>query len=256
MEHPDIPDYEIPQIIDGDIPNNLEISDTFQAVESFSRADRIRKLGKSVLSLPQNMYEKAQIFAINAQLEPITYTKYAIEATVIGLEISPVNESLRYAALGWTHTATGGNSVASSIAFGASTFAIEAVAALMAADLLDSHGSKKIIENINSKGERFLHSDDTKKEMSLVSRAATAMLFGSAVLLAAKQRKNPLRNKKENQVSGLKTAATMGAYFAAEGFVTSEAVNHIGWPRTIAGGVLALFGIQKGVSYYADKKNK
>lgn len=231
-----------PEIFDESNLGQPDISTPLQELsyEELGEQNRNSKFGKFILGLSKAAF----------------VTKNVLETTSVALEISPANETARYAVFGWVHTATGGNIVASAAAFGLSTFIIEAAAALMAADLLETHTSKKVIEKINELSNRFIKSDSSSKEMSLVARAATAMVFGSAVLVAAKHRKDPERTKRDNQRSGLKTAATMGVYFTGEGLLTGEAVNSFGWAKTAIGGVAVLAYAQHLIKKIADRREQ
>lgn len=181
-------------------------------------------------------------------------TRYGVEVGCVLAAVSPANESLRYLIFGWAHTVTNGNSLISSLSFGTSTFVIEAITALMAADLLDTRPGKSAIDKLNHYSKRFVKDDHSKTEIGLPARIATAMLFGSAVLTAAKYRKDSTRTKKVNQISGLKTAATMGLYFTAEEYAASEAINKYGWIKTIIGGAILIAAAQHGISKIVDNR--
>jgi hypothetical protein len=244
---------------------------TFEQLQLFpevpQEVSRLRRIGSAVVGLAGSFKDKS-VFAYHLLREDpkefarrsAYYIKNTTEAAVVGAELTPLNEMARYAVLGWAHAATGGNSPVAAVAFGAATFVIEGAAAVFAADLLERETSKKVIGHINKAAKKYLNDDQSQKEMHIVTRAATAMVLGSAVLTAAKHRKNPERTKEQNQVEGIRTAAIMGTYFTAEGYLTSEAAQSMGWPRTI--GALVLLTIGVGHAYNAlgerfrEKKNQ
>ena len=234
-------------------PVHQETDHAFDQLELFvdtpQGGGRLRRMGSAIVGFASKMKDKS-VFAYHLLREDPKefvrrssyYVKNTVETAVVAAELSPLNEMARYAVLGWAHAATEGNSPVAALAFGAATFAIEGTAAVLTADLLETQTSQKVIERINEGAKKYLNEDQSQKEMHIATRAATAMVLGSAVLTAAKHRKNPERTKKQNQLEGIRTAAIMGTYFTAEGYLTSEAAQSFGWPRTAAAVLLLTIG--------------
>ncbi len=215
----------------------------------------LARAGSFIVGHAQAVNYRAQYAAVALQNDPIHYSKRTLQAGFLSFEASFGNEASRYAVFGATYQATQGNTLASAFAFGLATFAIEGLAAVVAADVLSGKGTKKALEKVHQSVEKITGKNfESNKEIPLPLRAAIAMVGGTAVLLAAKQVVHPERSKEENVVSGLRTAGCMGVYFTAEGVLTGEALGSFGVPKTIVGGLLLLAGVTGMYNKYIKRK--
>ncbi len=174
----------------------------------------------------------------------VRLVKHTGQIAMVGAELSPLNEGIRFGAFGASMLATGGDPAIGAAVLGGTTFAVEGSGAVAAAGLMDSEKGSKIIDWLNKRSQKYI-SSDTK--LSPIAEAGLAMTGGSAVVLAAKQVKNPSRTLKENRKHGLFTAGWMSAYFAAEGALGPEVFNRVvnsyDDPEKVGPALLAFAGI-------------
>lgn len=165
--------------------------------------------------------------------------KRAIQSAVIAAELLPINEAVRYGALGYALTTTDGGPLLGAAVLGGTTLAVEGSAVMAASGILATDKSKEVFRQVRHKLRRLI---PTESKMGPLMEAGVAMLGGSVVVLAEKQRENPDRTKKQNIKHGLFTAGWMSAYFAGEGaFIAANTEPHnILNARTIGAAAVAV----------------
>jgi hypothetical protein len=179
-----------------------------------------------------------------------------VELAIVGYEITPFDDALRYSLLAGMYAATR-NPELSALVYGASTTASESLAALAASDLLSSGGGHKFISWINNKLEKQGIPKEAK--VGKAAKAITATYLGTPLLLGLKQRENPEREIKENVKYGLGTAAALGGVCLAEGIVITESISVVAdglerlKPKIFLPAVAALGGIKLAVKRATEK---
>ncbi len=173
----------------------------------------------------------------------------AIETTVVGLEVLPTNEAARIAIGGLTYAVTK-DSAMTALAYGASTMAIEGGAAILTADLLATNTSNKAIGWVNGKLQKLGISPEAKTNKLV--KAGVAVLGGSSVLLAVKQREEPERVFKQNRKYGLNTSAALAGMCAVQGYAVAEGISYPS-PETIGVAGIALGGVFAAAKWAKNK---
>ncbi len=165
--------------------------------------------------------------------------KRAAQLTMIGLEISPANEAIRFAAFGIAEATTQSTPISAAV-LGATTFAVEGLAVLATADIITTEKSTKMFKWINRKLDKHVRSDI---KMNPVAEFGVAMVGGASVVLAEKQREDPARTAGENRRHGLFTAGWMGAFFTVEGALLAEGINNYDDIKKVGPCALAFAGV-------------
>ena len=148
------------------------------------------------------------------------------QTALVLAELAPTNELARLAIFSSTEALTR-NSVASGLALGLSTFAIESAGGLVAADLFETDVSKKVFHAIRRRSKHV----DAPPENELPAAARTAaktfwtFMGGTVVGMTLEQRDNPNRTKEQNRRYSLFTSTWQGGALAMIGFTGSEFVN-------------------------------
>ncbi len=168
---------------------------------------------------------------------------------IVGAEVLPVNEAMRYGAAGATQAATG-NSLAAAAVFGISTLAIEGLAAESTGHLMGTQHGEKVFKWLHDKTQKVVKG----RKMSLPVEASVAYFGGSAVVMSAKQIENPDRSKEEIRKHGRFTAAWLSGVLAVQWGLTANSIDK---PTTgnIAAAVATTVGAGVGVKI-AQKRSK
>lgn len=166
-------------------------------------------------------------------------------AAVISAEVTPANEAIRLAAFGAAQAISGDPAIGA-LAYGGSTLAIESAAGVATAGALETGTARKAINKVNSLLERVGISADA--ETSGVTKAAAALVGGTAISMSLKHRENPDRTQEENRKYGFRSAAGLAGVCAVQGYFMSKGISAPA-PETIGAGVGALAGVR-----YAAKR--
>jgi hypothetical protein len=166
------------------------------------------------------------------------------EVAVVAAEVSPANEALRLSAFAAGH-AVWGSALAGFLTYGGATLLIEGAAALATADLLGSRRGGSVIRWISRRLERVVPS---KGPLSPGMVAATALLGGSAVLLLAKQAREPSRSRNQNLRYGLVASTLIALVCGVQGALMAHGINHPS-PQTIGVAVLAIVAVYGSASW-------
>lgn len=172
----------------------------------------------------------------------------SIQATVIVAEVGPLNELARYSAFGIAQTLSGDALVGAAV-YGGSTLIIEGTAALATADIFGSDISSKAFGWINKKLIRFVPEE---AKMTKTVEAGVALLGGSVVVMAAKQREEPERTKEQNRKYGLFTASWLAGVCAVQGAVMAEGISHPE-PKTIGAALIAVGGVMAAAKWAKNR---
>ncbi|HSX44950.1 MAG TPA: hypothetical protein VLF39_02455 [Candidatus Saccharimonadales bacterium] len=181
--------------------------------------------------------------------------KRAVQVGVIAAEVGPGNEAIRFGAFAASQFVTH-NPLVGGAVLGGSTFVVEGAAALATADLITTEKSTKAISWVNSKLHKIVPED---AKMTPVTEAGVAMVGGSVVVLAEKQREDPTRTAQENRRHGIFTAGWMGGVFALEGALISEGIANYSDIKKVGPAVLGFAGVtwafNKAKSKLTNNKN-
>lgn len=190
----------------------------------------------------------------NALLRGYNIGKRALQGSIIALELLPTNEMIRYGALAYALANTDGGALVGAAVLGGTTLAVEGTAALATADLMTTDVSERTIQKVNKVVDKVF---PRGVKMNALAEVGVAMVGGSAVVLAEKQREDPSRTKKQNRKHGAFTAAWMAGYFSLEGaFIgaNTESGNILS-AKSIGALALAL-GISWGGAKIALRRNR
>jgi len=168
-----------------------------------------------------------------------------IAGSVIVAEVSPINELIRYGALGVAITSQD-SAVVSAAVFATTTFCVEGSAAFVAADMLDTDTGNKTVTKINNAIDRRNLSGVLKTGPA--SEFAVSLFAGSAITTVVKHRQDPERTRSQNRKFGIFTATEMAVTMGATGYLAAKGIET---PNTQTIGGALLFGT--GVVYGAKK---
>ncbi len=206
--------------------------------------DRLRRVLAPSLSVTSPEGDEDDVSPDNdRKAASLTRLKRVVQSCIVAAELSPANEVARYAVFGWVLFRTE-SAMLSALAFGLATFCIESVAAVAAADLLDSQRGRRLIERVNESAWGRSEDDEDGRSLSVPMQAAIAMLFGTAVLLAARQTHDRTRTRTQNRQLGIRAAGLMSCYFFLEGVITATSALTFGWVPTLAVVLLLAAGIR------------
>ncbi len=207
---------------------------------------RMRRLGHFVADLPGHANDGMMRAAIAFQTDPKHAAWRGVQGAVVAGEISPLNEALRYGALAFALSRVSTSGIASALLGGAvlggSTLLVEGAAGLITADLVTTDGGDKALTKVNDFIESKIPND---AKMNPGVEAGVAMLGGSSIVIAEKQREDQTRTKEENYKHARFTAAWMAAYFTAEGAFIGAA----GEGTVLSAKTLGAFAVATGVSW-------
>lgn len=179
-------------------------------------------LPPEVLPLELSYAEPSRFTRIVEGIKSTTSSiKRAGEIAIIGAEVLPVNEVMRYGAAGAAQAATG-NSLFAAAVFGVSTLVIEGLAAEATADLMDTNHGKRVFEWLNDKTNKVVKG----RKMSMPVEVGVAYFGGSAVVMAAKQIEDPTRTKEQTRRHGRLTAAWMSGVLAVQWGLTANGIDN------------------------------
>lgn len=217
-------------------------------------ASRISRIGNYIISLPERINNGVNTAAIAFRAEPLHYTKRVIQSSIVGAEVSFLNEAVRYGALAAVLSNTSGGWALGAATLGATTFLVEAPAALATAELLNTDSSNRALTKVNNWIDRHFHRNF---KMNTAVEIGAGMLGGSAVVLVEKQREDQTRTIQQNRRHGIFTAGWMSAYFSLEGaFIGMNSHNgEVLNAKTIGAAALAL-GITAMGSSAALKRSR
>lgn len=193
----------------------LPVEPTIDLLEKADQPEgRFQRAAGFLIQTTQMAHERLQYAAVAMRADPYHYTKRTVQTTIVGAELSLFNEAARYGSLAFALANTEGGPLVGAVALGATTFMVEAPAAVAAADLADSDTGNRAIRKVNDFIERKFKKNF---KMNPILEAGVAMTGGSAVVTVEKKRENPAISKTENRRHGLFTAGWMSAYFSLEG---------------------------------------
>ncbi len=224
------PDFVVPAAQDNE---NTEVR-----VDN-EEASRLQRFGKFMVDFPGNTNDGIQRAAIAFQTDPRHASWRTLQCAVVAGEVSPLNEALRYGALALAFSITEGvmPALVGGLVLGGTTFLIEAPAGVIAADLVTTDAGDRVLTKVNDFIEKKIP-NDTKMNPGI--EVGVAMLGGSAIVIAEKQREDQSRAKQENVKHALFTASWMSAYFTAEGaFIGAVGEGTLLSAKTIGAFVLA-----------------
>lgn len=161
---------------------------------------------------------------------------------IVGFEMSPLNEAVRYSAFGAT-LATTNNTLAAATVLGVSTLALESSAAIAGAPILDSDIANRWTSKLSDKyTEKNI---DPSLLVSPVAQAGIALYGGSLVSMMVNKAKNPTVTKEKNRSFGLKVSSALGLVCMGEGIMVAEGIAHpnlatIGAATVAVGGLVAV----------------
>lgn len=185
--------------------------------------------------------------------------KRALESTIMVMEVTPLNESLRYAAFAASQVAWGGP-VSGMIALGGTNLVIESLAAVAAADWLSNKPEqtrikdgwmRKALDWTEAKVDKVVPREG---KMNRAMEAGIAFLGGTAVLQWAKDRQEPTMNRREKSVYGLRWAAATSGMVAVQGAFGGDAINSPA-PKTIGLALFAFGGLPMLMNRLKNKRN-
>lgn len=154
-------------------------------------------------------------------------------ASVLAAEISPLNEVMRWGAFGIA-LKYGDTATAAAVA-GSTTLALEGVAALVTADVIDTSNGKKYIDKVNDKLAKT--GADKLLNTNIATETGVAMIGGSSVVTVLKHRQNPSRTRQQNRKYGLTSATGITVMTTAQAIAIGEGIQH---PNPVTLGVAAI----------------
>lgn len=215
--------------------NELEANSSFEY--GADENGRLNRLGSFIMGMPPVINESIEKTVISFRHDTAHSIKRTVQGAIIAGEASLINEALRYGALTYMLSNTSGGWVIGGATLGLTTFAVEASAALATAGLITTGKSDRMLTKINEKIEKYLPNNF---EMNPGVEAGVAMIGGSAVVVAEKQREDQTRTVAENRKHGLFTAGWMSAYFTVEGaFIGANSYGDVLNAKTIGATALA-----------------
>lgn len=162
----------------------------------------------------------------------------AVEGVIITAEMLPINEAMRFAALGAAQ-AVSHNSLFTAAVYGAATVGIEGAAGIATADALANGGARKPINGAYKFMEKLGLRKDVKT--SPLTKAAAAMVGGTTVSMLLKDREEQDRSFNQNAIYGVKSAVSLGGMCAIQGYFISKGIAHP-QPETIGAAAFAFVG--------------
>src|SRR3990167_286398 len=218
--------------------------------------DSIEEMGYLGQRLPvaegQLVEESPNLLADRDRRSGLHIVKRALQSTVIALEVSPANEAMRYGAFGAVLTQTR-NPLIGAAVLGGSTLLVEGAATLATADLIASERANKTINWINGKLNKYVPAD---AKMPPVAEAGVAMLGGSVVVLAEKQREDPTRTAEQNRRHGMFTAGWLAGVLAGEGALVAHGGEGYYDPKSIGAALIAVGGLAAGAKWAKNRIKK
>ncbi len=168
---------------------------------------------------------------------------------IVAAELTPLNETLRFAAFAGTLAATK-DPILASAAIAGTSLLLEGGAAISTADLLATRRGASAVDKINEKVDglgvgRILKSN-------LPTEFALANLGGSAIATAYKHRQDPERTRQQNRRYGVKMAAGLAAINAAGGYMVAEGISHPN-PLSISIGAVAVGGVVGSIKWARNR---
>lgn len=213
-----------------------------------------------VLAQPDLLLEDGKNSGFNERLKTVYHTgKRAIESSIMLMEVTPLNESLRYAAFTASQVAWGGP-VSGAIALGGTNLVIESLAAVAAADWLSNKPEqsrvkdgwmRKALDWTEAKVDKVVPREG---KMNRAMEAGIAFLGGTAVLQWAKDRQEPTMNRREKSAYGLRWAGAMSGVVAVQGFFGGDAI-HSPAPKTIGLALFAFGGLPMLMNKLKNRSN-
>ena len=200
----------------------------------------------------QLVEESHNLLADRGKRSSLHMAKRALQSTIIALEVGPTNEAMRYVAFGAVLTQTR-NPLVGAAVLGGSTLLVEGAAALATADLIASEEANKTINWINGKLNKFVPAG---AKMPPVAEAGVAMLGGSVVVLAEKQREDPGRTVEQNRRHGMFTASWLAGVLAVEGALVANGVEDYHDPKSIGAALVAVGGLVAAAKWAKNRIRK
>ncbi len=158
------------------------------------------------------------------------------DVAMVGVEVSPLNEAIRFGAIG-VALASGADPVVVGAVAGGATLAVESGGAVAVAGLLTSHNGDRAVGWINAKLENNLKISPEAKFSSL-TKAGIAFLGGSAIVSAVKYREDPEMTESEVRNYGLKSAIALAGSATVMGYALGEGIELPG-PQMVGTGLIA-----------------
>lgn len=174
------------------------------------------------LSPINQSHDNAEVSGDGRFRRTLNAVKIGFEAAVVGAEVLPVNEAIRYGAFAVAQV-NYGNPIMGGLVLGGVTMLIEGGAALAASDLLSTHQGIKVTSWAKDKLNKIVPENN---RMSPLVESGVAYLGGSAVVLVAKQIENPERTKNQNRKHGLFTAAWLSGVLAVQGALAANGISN------------------------------
>lgn len=230
----------------------------------------INEVNASGCSAPEvvPLPEQIEITGEEATGSPLSKLRNVAKASIIGFEMSPLDDAVRYSlfagAVGFEQNPALGAAV-----LGLSTLATESSAVLASSKWIAEDRLGAVLNSCRVKVDTFKHKlndlvpklrpgrfvpnipkePEEGQKLPLTLRAAVALNLGSVVTLETMQRFDPSRTSEQNRKDGLRTAAMISGYMAAEGGLLTTGLEHITDPAylTAAGAAIA------GLHYAAHK---
>lgn len=166
--------------------------------------------------------------------------RYGLDATILGLEISPANEAARWAVFGASQTISS-NPIAGAIAYGGATLLVEGAAAITTADLLSAGKGKKAMDKLHDRVSAFVPEDAT--ELPKLAEYSIGLVLGSGVVMGARETvaPDPERGFMEHLRYGMSNVVRVTGICAVQGAALNEGI-HSPSPATIGLAVGAMGG--------------
>lgn len=164
----------------------------------------------------------------------------SVEVTMLGVELSPLNEAIRFGAMG-AAIASGADALTVGGIAGVTALAIEGGGAVAAAGLLTSDTGNKAMSWVNNKLENNLKISPEAK-FSGLTKAGIAFLGGSAIVASVQYREQPNMTEKQTRMYGLKNAAVLSGSATIMGVGISKGLELPG-PEMIGAGLVATGGL-------------
>lgn len=152
-----------------------------------------------------------------------------INALIIGIEVSPLNEVGRFGALGVAMATSRSNPAIAAAAIGAATAVFEVPAAYAAADALENSETLRVsIDRINNFTGNLKERLDIPRDTqtSTLTKVGLAYLGGSAVSEIVRHKEEPSRTYEQNRRYGLTTAASLVGVSAVQGYLIAEGIAY------------------------------
>lgn len=184
----------------------------------------------------------------------LSATRSGSEAGIIGLEVTPFNEALRFAVLGMAATALDGKSALVGAIYGAATFIIEGLAGLATADVLSRGGARRSRALLNKGLNKVGLHEGAKVNGGI--KAAAAFLGGTAVAVFIRDREaTEERTFRENAEYGLKTSAALAGVCAVQGWLLDQGIESPSL-QTVGGAILGVASIPAVYKWGKRKVNR